>query len=79
MAVFSTIKMVGVVALLGSAGVRGQAFLAPEQDIVLPASDTATEPLEWLGANSPYFAGECWFFCLEEVHWQGKDEGDEGK
>jgi hypothetical protein len=33
-------------------------FLAPEQDIVLPSSDSASNPLEWLGANSPYFTGE---------------------
>ncbi|PQE31175.1 histidine acid phosphatase protein [Rutstroemia sp. NJR-2017a WRK4] len=32
-------------------------FLAPEQDIVLPSSDSASNPLEWLGANSPYFTG----------------------
>jgi hypothetical protein len=66
MAVLSTMKMVGVVAMLG-ASVSGQTFLAPEQDIVLPASDTASEPLEWLGANSPYFAGECFFFRCKEI------------
>lgn len=32
-------------------------FLAPEQDINLPASATASSPLQWLGANSPWFAG----------------------
>ncbi|KAF8859661.1 phosphoglycerate mutase-like protein, partial [Acephala macrosclerotiorum] len=60
MAVLSTIKLVGVVALVGSlsvGGVGATTFLAPEQDIVLPVSETASEPLEWLGANSPYFAG----------------------
>ncbi|KAH8909067.1 histidine acid phosphatase [Coniochaeta sp. PMI_546] len=32
-------------------------FLAPAQDINLPASESATSPLQWLGANSPWFAG----------------------
>ncbi|KAH8682989.1 histidine phosphatase superfamily [Tricladium varicosporioides] len=32
-------------------------YLAPEQDIFLPSSDSASEPLKWLGANSPWFAG----------------------
>lgn len=64
MAVLSTMMMAGVVALLGSVGVRGQTFLAPEQDIILPSSDSATEPLKWLGANSPYFAGEWCSSCL---------------
>ncbi len=38
-------------------GVEGTTFLAPGQDIVLPSSDSASNPLEWLGANSPFFAG----------------------
>lgn len=46
-------------------GVKGTTFLSPEQDIVLPASSSASEPLEWLGANSPYFAGEVPFPGLE--------------
>lgn len=32
--------------------------LAPEQDIRIDtASETAANPLQWLGANSPWFAG----------------------
>ena len=33
-------------------------YLAPEQDINLPSSKSAREPLQWLGANGPYHAGE---------------------
>jgi acid phosphatase len=47
---------------LVSLALAGQAtavqFLAPTQDIDLPASQSATSPLQWLGANSPWFAGE---------------------
>ncbi len=33
-------------------------LLAPAQDILIDtASETATNPLQWLGANSPWFAG----------------------
>ncbi|KAK7935821.1 hypothetical protein PG985_001316 [Apiospora marii] len=32
--------------------------LAPAQDINLPAGANAAEPLKWLGANGPWFAGE---------------------
>ena len=72
MAVLSTIKLAGAVALVGSLnmGVGATTFLAPEQDIALPSSDTASEPLEWLGANSPYFAGELFlllFDCCREM------------
>lgn len=38
-------------------------FLAPAQDIVLPSSETATDPLTLLGANSPYFAGKLALIC----------------
>jgi acid phosphatase len=51
------------VMLRGVAG--AQQFLAPTQDINLPASETATNPLEWLGANSPWFAGELTSFSPE--------------
>ena len=43
-------------ALVGSA--TAAQVLAPTQDINLPASESATEPLKWLGANGPWFAGE---------------------
>jgi hypothetical protein len=43
-------------ALVGS--VSAAQMLAPANDINLPASDTASEPLKWVGANSPWFAGE---------------------
>lgn len=56
MAVFSTLSVVVTVAGLG---VRGLAqSLVPEQDIVLPASGSASDPLKFLGANSPWFQGE---------------------
>ncbi|KAI1463672.1 phosphoglycerate mutase-like protein [Daldinia caldariorum] len=31
--------------------------LAPAQDINFPRSESATNPLEWLGANGPWYAG----------------------
>lgn len=34
-----------------------QVFLSAPDDILLPSSNTATEPLKWLGGNGPYFAG----------------------
>lgn len=43
-------------ALVGSA--TAAQMLSPIQDINLPASESASEPLQWLGANSPYFAGK---------------------
>lgn len=51
----SSTSFVGSLALVGS--VMAAQMLAPAQDINLPASDSASEPLKWLGANSPYFAG----------------------
>lgn len=51
----SSSSLVGSVALVGSA--MAAQMLAPTQDINLPASDSASEPLQWLGGNSPYFAG----------------------
>ncbi|KAH7321508.1 histidine phosphatase superfamily [Rhexocercosporidium sp. MPI-PUGE-AT-0058] len=56
MAVLSSLKFAGVVAL-ATTGVQAQVFLAPPNDILLPASGSAKEPLQWLAANSPYFAG----------------------
>ncbi|KUI62601.1 Acid phosphatase PHO1 [Cytospora mali] len=49
----STVK--AVLALVGPA--MAAQMLAPTNDINLPASETASEPLKWLGANSPWFAG----------------------
>lgn len=31
--------------------------LNPVQDIILPSSESANSPLEWLRANGPWFAG----------------------
>ncbi|KAK2603016.1 hypothetical protein N8I77_009504 [Diaporthe amygdali] len=50
----SAIK-VAAMALVGS--LSAAQMLAPTNDINLPASETASEPLKWLGANSPWFAG----------------------
>lgn len=47
---------IGIVVLLHACGGKA-AILAPAQDIVLPPSSSASNPLEWLGANSPWFAG----------------------
>lgn len=59
MAVFRSISLASAAVLLAQlSGVKGTTFLSPEQDIVLPASGSAAEPLQWEGANSPYFAGE---------------------
>jgi len=57
MAVFSTLK-IACVSLAVAGAVSGQS-LVPKQDINLPASSSAAEPLQWLGANSPWFAGIC--------------------
>ncbi|OTB16807.1 hypothetical protein K445DRAFT_316285 [Daldinia sp. EC12] len=32
-------------------------YLAPAQDINFPSSGSATNPLQWLGANGPWYAG----------------------
>lgn len=56
MAVFSKLSAAVMVVGLGST-VMGQS-LVPTQDIVLPSSQSATDPLKFLGANSPWFAGE---------------------
>jgi hypothetical protein len=45
-----------------SSSVVGQTYLSPEQDIVLPDSSSAANPLVWLGANSPWYAGSISFF-----------------
>lgn len=51
----SLVGSVAITALVGSA--MAAQMLAPAQDINLPPSASASEPLKWLGANSPYFAG----------------------
>jgi hypothetical protein len=55
MVVFS--RIASAVAIL-SAIAQAQTYLSPAQDILLPASGSAENPLEWLGANGPNFAGE---------------------
>jgi hypothetical protein len=60
MAVFRSISLVCAVA---SMGVQATTYLSPAQDIILPESGSASNPLEWLGANSPYFAGESVLLC----------------
>jgi hypothetical protein len=52
----STLLFATAIALSGVASAAPQ-FLAPENTINLPASESASEPLKWLGANSPWFAG----------------------
>jgi len=59
MAVFRSMSLASATVLLVQLnGVQATTFLSPEQDIVLPASGSASNPLQWAGANSPYFAGE---------------------
>ena len=56
MPVFSAPRIASAVAVLAAVG-DATTFLSPAQDIVLPASGSASNPLEWLGANGPYYAG----------------------
>lgn len=49
-----TSSLVASVALASAATAQ---LLAPVNDINLPASESAEQPLQWLGGNSPYFAG----------------------
>lgn len=51
-----SLSILASVATVGSA--TAAQLLAPANDINLPASESASEPLKSLGANSPYFAGE---------------------
>lgn len=66
MAVFLSISLAGATVLLAQLnGVQATTFLSPQQDIVSPASGSASEPLKWAGANSPYFAGKlCCLFAV---------------
>jgi hypothetical protein len=59
MAFFRSIKIASAILLLAQLnGVKGTTILSPEQDIVLPASGSAAEPLQWASANSPSLL--CW-------------------
>ncbi|KAK7966785.1 uncharacterized protein PG986_001062 [Apiospora aurea] len=49
--------IIGVSLAAAGASAAGQP-LAPAQDINLPAGANAAEPLKWLGANGPWFAGD---------------------
>ncbi|KAI2623367.1 phosphoglycerate mutase-like protein [Hypoxylon sp. NC1633] len=42
-------------------------YLAPPQDIIFPSSESATNPLQWLGANGPWYAGPNVFRISPEV------------
>lgn len=53
-----------VLAVLGAGVIVQGQSLVPEQDIVLPASESAADPLKLLGANSPYYKGEFCFSIL---------------
>jgi hypothetical protein len=53
-------NLASAIAILAlSTGVVGEKYLSPEQDIVLPDSSSAANPMVWLGANSPWYAGMC--------------------
>lgn len=51
------VKTLPLAAAFFASSVAGQIFLSPDQDIVFPASDSASNPLIWLGGNGPYSAG----------------------
>ncbi|KAI1776020.1 phosphoglycerate mutase-like protein [Hypoxylon cercidicola] len=42
-------------------------YLAPFQDINFPSSESASNPLQWLGANGPWYAGPDVFGISPEV------------
>ncbi|KAK9769146.1 putative Histidine acid phosphatase [Seiridium cardinale] len=48
--------LVGISLVAAGVSAAGQ-LLAPTQDINFPSSETATDPLKWLGANGPWYAG----------------------
>jgi hypothetical protein len=56
---FSSLTVTSASLTLGSFVSSTAATTDPtsDQDIVLPASGSACNPLKWLGAHSPYFAG----------------------
>jgi hypothetical protein len=57
MAIFHSISLATAVLFFASNSAVSATLLAPAQDIVLPSTDSASDPLTLLGANSPYFAG----------------------
>ncbi|KAI0840293.1 phosphoglycerate mutase-like protein [Hypoxylon sp. FL0890] len=62
------ISQVIVIALVGR-GIRATEpqYLAPRQDIHFPSSESATNPLQWLGANGPWYAGPNIFGISPEI------------
>ena len=65
-------NLASAVAILAlSTGVACTMYLSPEQDIVLPNSDSAVNPLIWLGASSPWFAG----MCFSSPNWEDYGKG----
>lgn len=52
----STSVLLGVSLAAAGVSAAGQ-ILAPTQDINFPSSETATDPLKWVGANGPWYAG----------------------
>jgi hypothetical protein len=59
MAVMSTLSIASASLALfaNSVSAASPLYLSPDQEIVLPSSSLATNPLEWLGANGPYYEG----------------------
>lgn len=51
------ISAVAAASLLSGCAVASQQFLAPLRDIVSWPGANSKAPLEWLGANSPWFPG----------------------
>ncbi|KAI1762994.1 phosphoglycerate mutase-like protein [Hypoxylon sp. FL1150] len=62
------ISCVGVIALAGRVTHAAlPQYLAPLQDIDFPSSESATNPLQWLGANGPWYAGPNVFGISSDV------------
>ncbi|KAI0379865.1 phosphoglycerate mutase-like protein [Hypomontagnella monticulosa] len=62
------ISKLGAVSSLSTAvHATAPQYLAPSQDINFPSSKSATNPLQWLGANGPWYAGPNVFGISPEV------------
>ena len=57
-------KRFGISLLAAAVSATAPRYLAPLQDINFPSSESATDPLKWLGANGPWHAGKV-FHALE--------------
>ncbi|KAI1076310.1 histidine acid phosphatase [Whalleya microplaca] len=58
---------IGALVAAGGVVAATPRYLAPLQDINFPSSESARNPLQWLGANGPWFAGPNIFGISPEV------------